>query len=116
MRGLFFTEFYARLVAMDKLFDNRIFRHTNTLTLVAATNGQPVGRMRHDEKKQANGNTLDDGSGFAVSLRSDSIYSPDRRVIPWGAMKARGTMILPSSHRFTQWGRLAEILGGVKFP
>jgi hypothetical protein len=52
VRGLFFTEFYARLVAMDKLFDNRIFRHTNTLTLVAATNGQPAGRMRHDEKNK----------------------------------------------------------------
>jgi len=40
---------------MDKLFDNRIFRHTNTLTLVAATNGQPVGRMRHDEKNKRMG-------------------------------------------------------------
>ena len=32
-----------------------------------------------------------------------------------GAMKRRRTMILPSSHRNKQWGRLRENLGGMRF-
>jgi len=31
------------------------------------------------------------------------------------AMKWTATMLLPSSHRLKQWGRLAEILGEVRF-
>ena len=38
-----------------------------------------------------------------------------RSVVGRIAMKWTVTMLLPSSHRLKQWGRLAEILGEVKF-
>ena len=36
--------------------------------------------------------------------------------LPARPRQCMGIMILPPSHRFTQWGRLGEILGGVRFP
>ena len=36
--------------------------------------------------------------------------------LPARPRQCMGIMILPPSHRITQWGRLGEILGGVRFP
>jgi hypothetical protein len=54
--------------------------------------------------------------------RTDDIEGDERErpVIKQSAvdcfvMKWTVTMLLPSSHRLKQWGRLAEILGEVKF-
>ncbi|MDT3698356.1 MAG: hypothetical protein RO469_02915 [Thermincola sp.] len=54
--------------------------------------------------------------------RTDGIEGDEREcpvikqsVVDCFAMKWTVIMLLPSSHRFKQWGRLAEILGEVKF-
>lgn len=54
--------------------------------------------------------------------RTDGIEGDERQgpvikqsAVDCFAMKWTVTMLLPSSHRLKQWGRLAEILGEVKF-
>lgn len=90
VRGLFLTEFYTRLTAANKLFDNRILSHTDTLTLVVLINGQPVGRMRHDEGNKRTGMHLMMVPDPLFLFGAIPSYSPDSRVIPWGRRKQEG--------------------------
>lgn len=61
--------------------------------------------------------------GWVTDIRrTDGIEGDEREspvikqsVVDCFAMKWTVIMLLPSSHRLKQWGRLAEILGEVKF-
>jgi hypothetical protein len=61
--------------------------------------------------------------GWVTDIRrTDGIEGDERQspvikqfMVDCFAMKWTVTMLLPSSHRLKQWGRLAEILGEVKF-